>query len=249
MVTATFRFYGELNDFVPHDKRQQPLTTTFNPPETVKHLIEAAGVPHPEVEIILVNGQSVDFAYLVQPDDRVAVYPMFETIDVSPLLQLRPFPPHPPRFILDCHLGQLAMYLRLCGFDTLYRNDYDDEELAEVAGAENRVLLTRDRRLLMRKLVTYGYWMRSKDPRQQLTAVLHRYHLLDKISSYSRCLKCNGRLHPIAKEAILDRLEPKTRLYYDEFHICQECEQIYWKGSHYQSLQELIAQIKADSES
>jgi uncharacterized protein with PIN domain len=242
-LVCYFRFYGELNDFLPPEKRQVTFAYAFNGPVSVKHLIEALGAPHTEVEIILVNGESVTFSYLAQPADRISVYPAFTTIGVSTLVKVRPPLPQPPRFILDNHLGRLAAYLRLLGFDTRYRNDYGDEELARLAYEEERVLLTRDRGLLKRSQVIHGHCLRTRNSRQQLAAVWRRFNLAPAAHPWRRCLRCNGLLEVVAKEAVLERLEPKTRLYYDEFHTCQECKQIYWKGSHYERLQQVIAAV------
>lgn len=247
MDTAYFRFCAELNDFVPPEKRQQTVIYPFDGPVSVKHMIEAAGIPHTEVELILANSESVGFDYLVQDGDRISVYPAFATIDVSPVAQLRPPLPTPHRFILDNHLGRLARYMRLLGFDTLYLNDKaDDPELAQIAHDEGRILLTRDRGLLKRSLVTYGYCLRTMDSREQVTAVLHRYQLYDEINPWSRCLRCNGLLQPVEKEVVLHRLEPKTKLYFDEFQICHDCGQIYWKGSHFGKLESLISAVTND---
>lgn len=245
MAEASLRFYAELNDFLPDpEQRQKTITYILNGPVAVKHVVEALGVPHTEIELILANGQPVDFSYLVGDADRISLYPPFRGLDISTMPALRPPLPTPPRFILDSHLGRLATYLRLLGFDTLYRNDYDDEELAELSFQQQRILLTRDRRLLMRKVVVHGYCLRTKESRQQLEAVLRRFDLWSAIQPWKRCLRCNGRLQPVAKEAIIDQLEPKTKLYYDDFHQCQSCQQIYWQGSHYQRLERFIAAIQ-----
>jgi len=149
MDQASFRFYADLNDFLPPERQQTAFTYPFNSDQSVKHLIEAAGVPHTEVEVILINGAPVDFGYIVQPGDRVAVYPHFSELDVGENGRLRPPPPSPARFVLDIHLGQLARYLRLLGFDTLYPdNAHDDANLAQIAHDDNRILLSRDRGLL-----------------------------------------------------------------------------------------------------
>ena len=242
-MEATFRFYADLNDFLPPDKRQRTLIVPLSEPVSVKHLIEAIGVPHPEVELILHNDQPVDFSALVQDGDRVTVYPLFHTLELVEMPELRPRPPDPIAFILDGHLGQLAAYLRMLGFDCLYRNNYDDPELAQVSHDENRVLLTRDRRLLMRKQVIHGYCLRSSDPKQQLLEMLQRFALRPHIRPWQRCIRCNGDLAPVAKETIADRLAPKTRLYYDEFQICQSCQQIYWQGSHFRRMQPFIEEV------
>lgn len=243
MLTATFRFYAELNDFLPPDKRQKPITYRFLVPASVKDAIESLGVPHPEVDLILVNGRSVDFTYLIQNGDTISVYPVFEAIDISPLVKVRPEPLREVRFVLDVHLGQLATYLRLLGFDTRYRNDYDDDELAQISSHEHRILLTRDRGLLKRSIVTHGYCLRTTNPRQQLVDVVNRFDLRNLIKPFSRCMRCNGLLKPVEKAAIAQQLPPKTQQYYDEFYRCMHCRQIYWKGSHYQRMQQFIASV------
>jgi uncharacterized protein len=246
MNSILFRFYAELNDFLPYRKRQQTYPHPFNPPVSVKHLIEAEGVPHPEVALILVNGRSVDFSYQVQPDDRIAAYPAFTSIDVTAEVQLRPPLPQPPGFLLDNHLGRLARYLRLLGFDTLYPNDHlPDAALAQLAHERERVMLTRDRGLLMRSLISHGYCLRSLDSQQQLHEVLHRFRLHELVQPWSRCLRCNGRLQPVDKMAIIDQLEPRTKRYFDDFKRCADCQQIYWRGSHFEALAQIVEEVMA----
>lgn len=239
MPDADFRFYGSLNDFLPAHRRQKSFSCGFKPPQSVKHLIESLGVPHPEVALIVISGDSVDFHYLVAPGDRVAVYPEGHKRDITVLHPLRP--PSPTRFILDNHLGSLARYMRLVGLDTRYPVEHlPDAELAEISEEDDRVLLTRDRRLLMRRNVTHGYCPRSTEGWQQLREVIDQFHLQTELTPWRRCMRCNGLLEPVAKEDIADQLEPKTHKYFDEFHRCRECGQIYWKGSHFQKLEHSI---------
>lgn len=240
---ARFRFYAELNDFLPPACRGIAFTHAFEGRVSIKHLIEALGVPHPEVDLVLVNGQSVDFSYLAHDGDRISVYPVFESIDITPLVRVRPQPLREPRFVLDTHLGRLAAYLRMLGFDTLYQNNFLDEELALISSQEGRILLTRDRGLLKRAMVTHGYCVRETYPRRQLVEVLRRFDLVAAISPFRRCIRCNDLLQPVSKRDVSDRLLPKTQQYYDEFHICQGCQQVYWKGSHYQRMQQFIAGV------
>lgn len=244
---VTFRFYSELNDFLSPNLRQKSFTKTFNGRVSIKHLIESLGVPHGEIDLILVNGSSVDFSYQAQDDDRVSVYPVFESIDISPVGRLRPEPLRINRFVLDTHLGQLATYLRLAGFDCLYRNDYEDAELAQTSNVERRILLTRDRGLLKRNLVSHGYCIRSTDPEKQLIEVIRRFDLLESMRPFSRCLLCNNPIKPIEKAQIIDRLQSNTKRYYDEFHICSGCNQIYWRGSHYQRMERLLERVREAS--
>jgi uncharacterized protein len=244
MPTATFRFYAELNDFLGSGLRQSDFPHTFNGEASVKDRIESLGVPHTEVGAILVNGHPVTFLYLVQDGDRVAVYPDFYALPADEIALVRESYQGEKRFILDVHLGKLANYLRMLGFDTLYRNDYADEELARIAGEAKRILLTRDLGLLKRREVIYGYYVRSLDPSQQVAEVLHRFDLIDAIEPFHRCLACNGLLAAVDKGEILDRLLPKTRRYYDEFYRCRVCEQIYWKGSHFERMQRFIEDLR-----
>jgi uncharacterized protein with PIN domain len=248
MDTADFRFYAYLNDFLPASKRHRSNThPAFDGTQTVKHLIEAQGIPHTEVDLILVDGTAVGFEHQVRPSEQISIYPAFTTLNTAPLLQLRPPPPEPARFLLDNHLGRLARYLRLLGFDTLYFNNrLDDEQLADLSCAEERVLLSRDRGLLKRKQVIHGHCLRTKDPREQLKAVILRYRLAEQIRLWSRCLRCNGDLHRVPKTAVMDRLEPKTKLYFEEFQQCQSCAQVYWQGSHYTQIRAFLEQFFAE---
>ena len=239
---AYFRFYGSLNDFLPSSRRQQGFAYLVRGNPSIKDTIEALGIPHPEVELILANGQSVDFSYSLKNGDRFSVYPQFTSLSLGSLQLLRP---HLllTRFVLDVHLGKLATYLRLLGFDTWYRNDCDDEELADISDSEQRILLTRDRGLLKRSIVTYGYCVRAINPIQQSREVLQRFALWDKIRSFQRCLRCNGDLVSVDLDEVSARLPTKTRQYYNKFYLCQGCQQIYWKGSHYSDLQKLVQKI------
>ena len=240
MLPVHFRFYGDLNDFLPPVKRQARFVHVLKEPASIKDVIESLGPPHPEVDLILVNGASVDFSYRLTGGETVNAYPLFRTFDIHPLSQVRPPPLSEARFVLDVHLGKLATYLRLLGFDALYQNNYTDPQLAEAAHRDRRILLTQDRALLKRSVILYGYCVRASDPMQQVQEVLRRFQLFEAISPFQRCLRCNGRIQPVAKADICDRLEPLTKQYYTEFHICQDCDQIYWKGSHYDRMQTLI---------
>jgi uncharacterized protein with PIN domain len=243
MSSAELRFYAELNDFLPAERQQQAFTHRFEGRVSVKDMIESLGVPHTEIEVVLANGRSVDFTYLVKDGDHISVYPVFESLDITPLLRLRPEPLRHTCFVLDQHLGRLAAYLRLLGFDTLYRNDYDDEELARIAAEEGRILLTRDRGLLKRRQVTRGYCVRSTDSQEQLLETVRRFDLAGSLHPFTRCPHCNGRLAPVTKEEVQDRLPPHTREHYDDFRLCESCGQVYWQGAHHHKLAELIEQI------
>lgn len=249
LFAATFTFYGDLNDFLPAAQRGRPIAYPLDGAPAVKHPIEALGVPHPEVEQIIVGGRSVDFTYPLQPGDQVHVYALDALPGDAWPLRLRPPLPRPVRFVLDTHLGRLAAYLRLFGFDTLYRNDYDDATLAHIAAQDQRVLLTRDRGLLKRKQVVYGYCVRDHAPTGQIVEVLRRYRLREDVQPWQRCPHCNGLLTPVTKAEVLDRLETKTKRYYDDFQQCSTCGQVYWQGSHFIRMQGFVAEVLAGLDS
>lgn len=240
MPAATFRFYQELNDFLPAERTRGAFVHHFIDRASIKDMIESFGVPHTEIDLILVNGESVDFSYIVKDKDYISVFPMFESVDITPILKVRPKPLRVTKFVLDVHLGKLAIFLRLMGFDSHYCNDAADEELAEISVKEKRILLTRDRGLLKRKVITHGYYIRSTHPRQQLKEVLHHFDLKRSVSPLSRCLRCNSLLNPVSKEAISDKISLRIREFYDEFYQCAGCQQIYWKGSHYQKMKRFV---------
>jgi len=238
------RFYEELNDFLPKEWHKTDFSYTLNGPRSVKDLIEAIGVPHTEIELILVNEKSVDFNYQVQVDDRISVYPMFESLDMTPELKLRQTPLRTIKFVLDCHLGTLARYLRMAGFDTLYQNNFEDQELAAISSQENRVLLTRDRNLLKRRIIDHARFVRQTESRKQLREVIERFDLYRQIKPMSRCILCNGLLHDVDKSAIEEQLEPKTKRYYQHFKQCRECHQIYWRGSHSKGILNILESLQ-----
>ncbi len=240
MAQVRFRFYEELNDFLPKQRRKVEFAQAFEGRRSVKDLIESLGVPHAEIEVILVNGESVGFDRIVADGDRVSVYPMFEALDVAPLLRLRERSLREPCFALDVPLGTLTRYLRLCGFDAWYQNDASDAALAALAARERRILLTRDRALLKRRIVSHGYFVRAARPREQLCEVSARLQLGGLIQPFRRCLRCNGELHAVDKERVLDRLEPETRRHHHEFRECAACRRLYWRGSHMKRMEALV---------
>lgn len=245
----TIHFYEELNDFLTQDKRHTDFNVELKKTRSVKDLIESIGIPHTEVDLIIVDRESVDFNYQVQPDDRISVYPISDSlpegviIKHASLLHCQPRPLPEPRFVLDVHLGRLAAYLRMLGFDTLYKNDCDDPTLAELSVNEHRILLTCDRLLLMRKQISHGYFVRNRQPRQQLLELVSRFDLSEKLKPFSRCMRCNGKTQPVDKHAIEKQLLPKTKRYYKEFFKCKSCQRIYWKGSHYMKMQDMLDSI------
>jgi uncharacterized protein with PIN domain len=238
MPVANFRFYAELNDFLLPERRFTEFAHGFLEVATVKDRIESFGVPHTEVDLILVNGLSVDFTYRVQDGDRISVYPVFEAFDIAGLTRLRPEPLRDPRFVLDVHLGRLAACLRMLGFDALYQNRCSDECLAAVSRDEHRILLTRDVGLLKRSSVTHGYYLRATQPRRQITEVVRRFDLGRLAKPFSRCLRCNTLLEQAGKDQVRHQLPAQVAQLHDEFLRCPDCSRVYWEGGHFRRMRQ-----------
>lgn len=238
------RFYAQLNELLSPEQRYKDFDFELKKSRSVKDLIESMGVPHTEIDLILVDGKSVDFSHPVHGGERISVYPVFNNIDITPIKQVQPEPLSTPRFVLDVHLGRLASYLRMLGYDTLYRNDYEDLTLAEISAQQERILLTCDVKLLMRKQVEHGYLVRSRIPRQQIQEVLKRFQLKDFKPDLARCMACNGIIHAVDKQDIVSLLLPLTRKHYNKFYQCDSCKKLYWEGSHFKKMQLLIENIK-----
>ena len=242
---ACFRFYAELNDHLPPGERYRTLEKEFFVPASVKDMIESFGVPHTEVELVVVNGESSDFACLIRDGDRVAVYPMFESIDITPELRLRPHALRDPKFVLDVHLGKLAGYLRMLGFDAVYDNRASDPELVRVSSEQNRILLTRDRGVLKHSAGTHGYWLRETDSRRQTAEVVNRFDLARALRPFTRCMACNEPLRAASKAEVHGRVPPGIAEWCDEFRECVGCQRVYWYGSHYRRMRRWIEQLAA----
>jgi uncharacterized protein with PIN domain len=236
MVCATFRFYDALNGFLARERRGHDFSTPCARDATTKHMIEALGVPHTEVELILVNGVSAGLDALIEEGDRIAVYPCFASLDVAPLARIAQRPPGRMRFVADAHLGGLARLLRMAGFDTIYDNGIGDAEVEALALDEGRVVLTRDRELLKRRGVEYGAYVHALKPQVQLREVFERFGLAERVRPFTLCLHCNARLRAVDKDEVWARLPPTVRLLQHEFSTCDVCRRVYWKGSHFKRM-------------
>lgn len=247
MVSATFRFYEELNDFLPRERRKVAFTVPCARAATTKHMIEALGVPHTEVELILVNGESSGFDRRLCEGDRVAVYPKFEAFDVRPLLRVRSVPLRSVRFVADAHLGGLARLLRMAGFDTLYDNRIDDATVAALSEDEGRIALTRDRELLKRRGITHGCYVRALKPAEQFAEIVRRLDLAASARPFTLCLGCNAPLRPVPKAQVEAQLPPAVRAAHDDFLTCDTCQGVFWRGSHWRRMKALLEDQGVDS--
>lgn len=243
MSVSTARFYGCLADFLPAPRRGRDLRLEFSGTPSVKDTLEAAGVPHTEIDLILVDGRSAGFDRLLHGGERIAAYPAFTRIDVRPLHPLLPVPPAEFRFVLDVHLGRLARYLRLAGFDSLYDNAYADREIVELSTRDDRTVLTRDVGLLKHAALRRGHWLRATAPRAQFAEVVRRFDLRGRFTPFTRCMICNGRLEDLAADAARGRVPRRVAASFDRFRLCGVCRRVYWRGSHYERLLRLLEDV------
>lgn len=230
MPIAEFLFHAGLNRFLSPAQRARRFACACAVDASVKHMIEALGVPHTEVELILCNGRPVEFAERIRAGDRIDVYP-YDALPVMRITQPLRHPP-PARFIADAHLGKLARQLRMFGFDVLYRNDYSDAEVARIAASEQRIVLTRDRDLLIRREIEHGCFLRPTTSVEQLREILLRFGLVGSVKAFSRCLACNAPLQPVEKVHVEGRVPPQSLAVYHDFRECSGCARVYWEGSH-----------------
>lgn len=241
--SAVFRFYEELNDFLPERLRKRDFVYHFSGTRLLKDAIESLGVPHPEVELIVSAGEAVPIMRKLEENGRFAVYPVFESFDLTSVETVHPLPLREPLFLADVHLGKLARYLRLLGFDTLYNNRWEDDEIAGLAEKEKRIVLTRDLGLLKRARIKRGYWPRSSSPKKQTREIIKHFQLEPLIDTFKRCTVCNGIIEATSKEEIEQVLKPEIRNLYETFFRCRSCGRIYWKGSHWEGMNRTIKEF------
>jgi uncharacterized protein with PIN domain len=242
-VSVLISFYDGLDYFLKPDQRlHQPIRRTVTYRCAVKDVIESCGIPHPEVDLVLVNQQPVEFPFRIEIGCRIDVYPFSSSRGASSRLQNRGI----RSFVADGHLGKLVRNLRLLGIDVAYHNDADDRDLLKIMQREERGLLTRDRPLLMHKVVENGFFPRSQEPIEQTIETIRRFELVPALAPFTRCLRCNGALGYADKASVIDDLEPLTRLYYEDFAKCPSCGQTYWRGSHMAKLEKRVINILAE---
>jgi uncharacterized protein with PIN domain len=236
------RLFGNLGDFLPDFRKGRRFEYTVKGCPSVKDALEALGVPHVAIDVILVNRTAVDFSCQLKEGDDVRAYPegYLKAAGVLHLLK----PPLKFQFIADSHLGKLARDLRLLGFSVLYRNEFPDSLIVRMAARQRRIVLTRDKGILKQKVLHWGYWVRSCHHDRQVREIIKRYDLLKHLSPFSRCVECNGLIEAVAKARVEDQLPPLTRRYYRNFFRCRKCRRIYWKGSHYRRLMLFVGQLR-----
>jgi uncharacterized protein with PIN domain len=240
MATVTLRFYEELNDFLPPALRGREFERACARPATLKHMMEVLGVPHTEVELILINGESAGFDRFLREGDRVAVYPTFEAFDVMPLLRMRDHPLRVTRFVADVHLGGLARLLRMTGFDTLFDTGFEDSAIAAIAARDRRIVLTRDCELLKRPDITHGCFVHAHKSAPQLREIFERLDLARGARPFTLCVHCNAPLRGVDQSVAQQRVPAPVFDCYERFFTCDACGRIFWEGRHWQRMLGLL---------
>jgi uncharacterized protein with PIN domain len=240
--TIQVRFYGELKDFLAAPLRGRRFSYLIKGCPSVKDTLEAIGVPHVAIDMILINGAPCDFSCQLREGDEVRVYPTGYRLKTKRASHLQSPPPQ-LRFVVDSHLGKLVRHLRLLGFDCRYKNVFPDQEIARVAVREQRIVLTRDKGLLKYKCLRWAYWVRSPDPEKQVREVVKHFGLRRHTRPFTLCVECNGKIRPVAKSRVLNQLPPMTRVHFKRFYRCRNCRRIYWPGSHYARLIRFIRKV------
>jgi uncharacterized protein with PIN domain len=243
LKNITFRCYAELNDFLPQEHRQKQFVHPMKTPLTLAEALESLRIPLSEVDLVLVNGRSGSLDRRLHENDSVSVFPTFETLDISTLKGDKTTPLRVTRFILDAHLGKLTKYLRMLGFDSLYRNDFGDDEIIELALKEKRIILSRDKLLLQSRQVTHGYFVRSTEKHEQLREVVQKFDLYSQFKSFTRCMTCNELLVPKSREEVGHQVPKDILQLFNEFFLCPDCRKVYWKGSHFRRMESFIRDL------
>ena len=243
MIDITIRCYAELNDHLLPEQRYTNFRISLPSILSIEELCNQLHIKSDEVDLVLVNGHSVDLTYQIKQDDYISIYPVFESIDIGSVTNVRDVPLRQVKFVLDVHLGKLARHLRLFGFDTLYQHDYSDDVLLNISLSQHRILLSRDASLMSNKLLTHAHLINNTNPRLQLIEVLKYFDLFNLCNPFSRCIECNSLLQPVPKEDIILRIPPLVKEWCNEYQICAPCDRIYWRGSHFQKMDIFVHEI------
>lgn len=232
MQTVVLTFDSNLTPLLPQALRGHPVARAWADDATLKHAIEALGVPHTEVGQVLVDGRPMALEAMLPARGYVAVSA------VEPLL-----PTAPLHFLCDAHLGATARLLRMAGFDTAYDNNYADAAIEALAHEEDWIVLSRDRELLKRRGIRRGAFIRAREPQAQMREIVTRLRLADVAKPFSRCLECNVLLRMLSQEEASASVPPRVRERQRLFSTCDVCRRIYWPGSHWARMNAVLADM------
>lgn len=231
MATASFTFHGNLAQFLPRERRRSSFEYACARAATLKNAIEALGVPHTEAAQFLVNGIPATLNRIVREGDIVEVHAWIHQAVPVPL-----------NFIADAHLGGLARFLRMLGYDTWHENALPDAEIRRLAHDERRIVLTRDRELLKCREIFFGCYVHALRPEAQLREVAVRFDLAAHARPFTLCLCCNLPLDDATEEQVRAYAPGAVLEHYRAFYRCAGCRRIYWEGSHFDRMRAVLAE-------
>lgn len=228
MAKGTFRFYEELNDLLPQHRKKVDFEAEFNKRKSIKDIIEECGVPPTEVDLVLINGKSVDFNTIFQDGDRVSIYPVFESLNIQNITLLRRFPLRRIQFIADIHLKDIVKPMRMLGLDIDYNGSFTTLDIIEKSIREKRILLTKRKELLKSKSITHGMLIRPGTAVEQVKHIIDNLDINDRIKPFSRCLRCNDPLENRQRKQIMDRISPGAKSIFEKYLLCKSCGKQDW---------------------
>jgi uncharacterized protein with PIN domain len=223
MAKGTFRFYEELNDYLPQHQKKVDIEIEFVGKRYIKEIIEDFGVPSYSVDMVLVNGTPVDFQYFLKDGDRVSVYPVFERLNIQSISLLRKFPLRRIRFIADVDLNDMVVPMRMLGFDIIFNPSYNLFDIIKISRQEKRTILTKRKELLKSESVTHAVRIHTATAMDQVKDVLDDLDIKDQIKLFSRCLRCNQRLENRETKEILDQISPEKKRIFEKYLLCKSC--------------------------
>lgn len=230
MQTVVLTFDSSLVPLLPLALRGHPVARAWAEGATLKHAIEALGVPHTEVGQVLVDGEPAVLDVMLPPSGHMAVRGVQPALPAAPL-----------HFLCDAHLGATARLLRMAGFDTAYDNNYADAAIEALAQTEDWIVLSRDRELLKRRGIRRGAFIRAQEPRAQMREIVMRFMLAEVARPFSRCLECNAPLRILSVDEAAGSVPPRVRERQHLFSTCDVCRRVYWPGSHWARMNIVLA--------
>lgn len=238
--------HGDIPDLLNRvPERNKTIIYPLSRRASIKDILESLGIPHTEVGKIILDKKEQRFEKIAENGEHYEIHPLSPALPPTEGTILRPEPfKSCCRFLVDINVGRLAGLLRMAGFDAENANkESTTRAIAKKAVAEDRILLTRNKDLLKHRELVYARLVRNQDPDLQLREVISLYSLENLLQPFTRCISCNGLLADVKKEAIVDRLLPLTKKFFNRFRICSDCHKIYWQGSHHDRMTKKLEMI------
>ena len=225
-MRAYIRVYEELNDFLAPERKRKEFLFRFGSRTSVRQLLKSIGIPAPTVDLVLANGKSVSPSHVLRDNERISLYPVFELLDISPVQRVRTRPLRRTRFAVGPGLAQLAIYLRLFGFDVVQV----DRRSAGASGGSfsggGRILLSNDSREQSQSDIAHVLRITKSKPFHQFLEVVEQLDLKRALAPYTRCIYCN---RPLRRHERRGASHPERKLLGARL-CCGICEGIHLRN-------------------